>query len=265
MTILSKRALAAVAIATLAPLTACGSAGSGSATPSLRVSMAPAPAPGTILSSAQVTALVDAAYANLTSVHESLSINTSVVPTIGEGDLVKDASGLKVQMTLKAPSVAPIELRVVGQGLYLKNLPRSGGKWVKLDPNDRRNPTVQTFGALTAISPAQMYSQYQGGVTEATSLGADATGDHYQVVINTAQALAHLPASLASNPAITQGMKGLPNTVRFNLWIKGGLLQQTLLDLGTAGSVTAKFTNYGEQVDVQVPPTAQMTSIPGLG
>lgn len=260
---LKRGLIAAGAAMTL--LTACGSATSGGSSPSLAVSVAPAPAPGTILNATKATALLDAVTANLTTVHETLSINTSLAPVTGEGDLAQDGTGLRVHMTLAVPGVGQLELTAVGSGFYLKNLPRTGGKWIKLDLTDKRNTTAQTFGALTTISPSRMFGQYAGGVTEATFIGTDATGDHYQLLVNSAQALAHLPQSLAGNPAIIQGMKRLPRTVKLDLWVKGGLLQQTLLDQGTAGTVTAKFTKFGEAVDIQVPPTSEMTTLPELG
>jgi hypothetical protein len=70
---------------------------------------------------------------------------------------------------------------------------------------------------------------------------------------------------MAGNTLIEQGMKNLPKTLKLNVWIKGGLLQKTVTDMGATGDVTVVLSNYGETVNVVAPPTSEVTALPGLG
>lgn len=266
MMITHKRALAAVALAATASLTACGSSTSATTSPSPSVSIAPAPAAGTILTADQVKALVKAAGANLTSAHESMTIATSQATITGEADVMKTATGMAMQMTMTVPQLGQMEARLVDNGFFIKmNIPQLGGKWLKIDLSDKTSPIGQMLSSLTSMSPSQMFDQYSGGLIGGTFLGTDAVGDHYQVTADTAAAAKNLPPSMANNSLILQGMKRLPKTIKLNVWIKNGQLQQNIVDMGPTGTVTVKLSNYGETVSVVAPPTSEVTSVPGLG
>ncbi|WP_125565748.1 LolA-like protein [Nocardioides baekrokdamisoli] len=259
-----KRVLAVAAVAVIAPLTACGSP--STSTPGLSMSIAPAPAAGTILTAAQVKDIVKAAGANLTSVHETIKIATRAADITGEGDMTRANGTIAIQMTMTVPQLGEMQARLVGQAFYIKmNLPQLGGKWIKIDLTDKNSPLGQMLGSVTAMSPSQMFDQYSGGLIGGTFLGTDTIGDHYVINVDTASAAKHLPAGMATNSLIQKGMKALPKSIKLNVWVKGGLLQQTVVDMGPAGTVTVTLSDFGKTVDVVAPPTAEVTSIPGLG
>jgi hypothetical protein len=261
-----KRVLAVAAVAAMAGLSACGSSTSAVTSPSLSASVPSAPAAGTILTAAQVKSLVKAAGANVTSVHETITISTSAADITGNGDLVNGPNGVTMQMDLTVPQLGAMQMRLVDKGFYLKmNLPQLAGKWIKIDLSNKNSPLGQMLGSLTSMSPTQMFDQYAGGLIGGTFIGTDATGDHYQVNVDTAAALRNLPPSMAGNTLIEQGMKNLPKTLKLNVWIKGGLLQKTVTDMGATGDVTVVLSNYGETVNVVAPPTSEVTALPGLG
>lgn len=267
MMIAPQRVVAIAAVAAMASLSACGSSTSAAGTsPSLSVSVPAAPAAGTILTAAQAKTLVKAAGANLTSVHESLTIATSAADITGEADVVKGAHGLTMQMTLTVPQMGAMQARLIDDGFYLKlNQPQLGGKWIKIDLSNKNSALGQMLGSLTTMSPTQIFDQYAGGFLGGTVIGTDSIGDHYQLNVSTAAALKNLPSSMAGNPLIEKGMKNLPATLKINVWIKNGLLQKVVNDMGAAGSVTVTLSNYGEAVHVEAPPTSEVTALPGLG
>lgn len=266
MTHAPKRLLAVAAVAAMASLTACGSSTSAGTSPSTSVSVPAAPAAGTILTSAQVKSLFRAAGANLTSAHESMTIATSAADITAEADVLKTATGMAMQMTMHAPQVGAMQARLVGEGFYLKmNLPQLAGKWIKIDLSNKNSPLGQMLGSLTTMSPTQMFDQYSGGLIGGTFIGTDSIGDHYQMNVDTAAALKHLPSGMAGNTLIEKGMKNLPKTLKIDVWIKNGLLQKLVTDMGATGSVTMVLSNYGEAVNVVAPPTSEVTSLPGLG
>lgn len=261
-----KRALAAAAMTAMASLTACGSSNSAANSPSLSASVPAAPTAGTILTADQAKALVKAAGANLTSAHETLKISTSASDITAEADVIKGAAGLKMQMTMTVPQLGAIEARLVHSAFYMKmNLPQLGGKWVKIDLSDKSSAVGQMLGSLTSMSPAQMFDQFSGGLVGGTFIATDSVGDHYQINVNTSSALKNLPPSMAGNSLIEKGMKNLPATLKINVWLKGGQLQQLVEDMGATGTVTVTLSNYGEAVNVVAPPTSEVTSVPGLG
>lgn len=259
----TKRALAVVAIAAIAPLTACGSS---SSTPSLSMSIAPAPAAGTILTAAQVKDIVTAAGANLTSVHETLKISTSAADITAEGDVTRANGAMAMQMVMTLPQLGEMQARLVGQAFYIKmNLPQLGGKWIKIDLTDKNSAMGQMLGSLTTMSPSQMFDQYSGGLVGGTFIGTDTVGDHYLINVDTAAAREHLPSGMATNSLIQKGMKALPKSLKMNVWVKNGLLQQTVVDMGAAGTITVALSDFGKAVDVVAPLTTEVTSVPGLG
>lgn len=261
-----KRALAVAAIAAMASLTACGSSTSAANSPSLSASVPTAPTAGTILTSEQVKSLFKAAGANLTSAHETMKISTSASDITAEADVAKVAGGLTMQMTMTVPQLGAMQARLVDHGFYIKmNLPQLGGKWIKIDLSNKNSALGQMLGSLTSMSPAQMFDQFSGGLLGGTFIGTDAIGDHYLTDVNTSAALKHLPPGMAGNSLIEKGMKSLPATLKINIWLKAGQLQQLVEDMGATGTVTVTLSNYGEAVTVVAPPTSEVTSVPGLG
>lgn len=266
MMIVPQRVLAVAAVAAMASLSACGSSTSAGTSPSLSVSVPAAPTAGTILTAAQVKNLVKAAGANLTSAHETMTIATSAADITAEGDVLKTATGITMQMTMNVPQMGAMQARLVGKAFYLKmSVPQLAGKWIKIDLSNKNSPLGQMLGSLTSMSPTQMFDQYSGGLLGGTVIGTDSIGDHYLFNVDTAAALKNLPASMSGNPLIEQGMKNLPKTLKINVWLKNGQLQKSVVDMGATGTVTAVLSNYGETVNVVAPPTSEVTALPGLG
>lgn len=261
-----KRAVAVAALAAMASLSACGSSNSAATSPSLSASVPAAPTAGTILTADQAKTLIKAAGANLTSAHETLKISTSASDITAQADVAKVAGGLTMQMTMNVPQLGAMQARLVDKAFYIKmNLPQLGGKWIKIDLSDKSSAVGQMLGSLTSMSPAQMFDQFSGGLLGGTFIGTDSIGDHYQINVDTSAALKNLPPSMAGNSLIEKGMKNLPATLKINVWLKGGQLQQMVEDMGATGTVTATLSNYGEVVNVVAPPTSEVTSVPGLG
>ena len=82
---------------------------------------------------------------------------------------------------------------------------------------------------------------------------------HYTAVIDTEALLEGLPEAAT-------GAAGLPATVDYQLWFDSdGLVRKFSVDLGTTGTSTGTFSDWGTKVDIAAPPAAEVTTMPGMG
>jgi hypothetical protein len=237
-------------------LTACGSGSKSS-----QVKLSPA---AYVKQAAAKSAQATSEHVDLNG---SAAFQGQQVVVTGSGDF--DNSTHQGSMTAHA-TVGGIDLQIDevldGPTLYLKSplfsatLP-AGKTWVKLDLQKLGKASGVDFSALLSQNPTQSFSQLQatGKVTTVgdETIGGDAT-THYRATIDPSK----LPQ--AANVKPLAGAK--PGT--YDVWIgkDDGYIHRATVTYsnGTqSASVTSNFTNFGETVNVTVPPAADVADSAG--
>jgi hypothetical protein len=270
-------AVAWLAVLALGGLSACGgndkadkASDSGSAASSATTTgSVGTPAAGSTVSAAQLAGLFKAAFEKASSAHVSLtSTGSTGIKADGDADYSKP---VKVQMTMTLPSMGQAEVRLVDNVLYLK-LAMLGDKYVKVDLNSPDNP----LGPLVSsgLDPSSLVDGLEGAITKATYVGRENVDgdqlDHYSATVDTDKLLAAassaLPSNLASQtPSASSLPSGVPATTTYDMWFDAqGYFRQMGIDLGDTGAFTAKFSNWGEKVDIEAPPADEVTDMPSL-
>ena len=155
-----------------------------------------------------------------------------------QGDVSYAGGSSRMQMTLTLPQMGSgkrMEMRYVGKVLYLQ-IPfvTQPGKFVALDPSDRRSLLAKSFAGWGArLDPLSIMKAMQGAVKSADRVGGGSIGgtavDHYKVVMDPAKVLeakgrqvpvgraglVHLrPVARPAAPAPEDGLRLLRNRLR---------------------------------------------------
>lgn len=180
----------------------------------------------------------------------------------GSGDF--DNSTHQGSMTAHA-TVAGLDLQIDevldGTNLYMKSplfaatLP-AGKTWLKLDLQKIGNAKGIDFNALLSQNPSQAFTQLQA-IGNVTTVGDETIGGaattHYRVTVDPSK----LPQS--AKLRLPAGAK-LPT---YDVWIgkDDGYIHRATVTYANgkqSATVTSNFTDFGETVTVNVPPTTQV-------
>lgn len=213
------------------------------------------------LTQANFSRTVAAAQQAARSVHIDAAINAVGHSVSLSGD-VKGFSGLgsvSMDMTVHMGG-KQIDIRLVDEVVYLRGAGiRSphGEPWVRIDLSDAANPLARM---LDTASPDNLNAYLQAVKRLKDKGPAKVDGvatHHYTVTIDTAKAAALDPVAERLD---VSGL-GLPSNLTADVWLDGDNLPVRMtVDLGTAASLQAHFSHYGEPVSVQVPPANQVGS-----
>ncbi len=199
------------------------------------------------------TALDEATTAHLT-------MNLGAVGT-GEGDADYTTSppNMAVVMSMQALG-GDVEVRMVDGTLYMKGA-TFGEQWVSVPLDDPNSP----LGGLgSQLDPTAQFQAFADAVTEATNHGPEEvdgeTLNHYTATVDTAQLLDSLPEAVA-------GQTGLPESLPQEWWFDDeGRIRKFSSDFGgMAGRIELSMSDWGSDVDIEAPPSGEVTTMPGTG
>lgn len=272
-----RRALAAAAVASLlgAGLAACGdkstSASDAGSSASSSSSSTAAPAgnaqAGQQVAPAQFVSTVEKGVAASTTAHMSMSMDLGQMGRIsaqGQVDYTANPPEMAMTMTLPMAGAKQADMRLVGGMLYMSMGQLTGGKFVKIDPNDPSGPLAGAgLGQmLDQMDPAKMLTKLESGISSVTYVGReDVSGrqlDHYKMSVDTAAMLKSMGGAMAS-----QAPSGMPKTITYDVWLddqqRFAQMTMQLPVSGATATMKMELTDWGAPVDITAPPASQVT------
>ncbi len=151
-----------------------------------------------------------------------------------------------------------------GNGQDLGMVLSGGAMYVQVAPQqyaryDLSDPTGPLAGMTDQLDPSALVDTFDKAITSATYVGEeDVDGEpmeRYRVEIDTAATL--------EGSDVPQGGAGLPEVSSFDLWFDAdGMFRRMQGDLGpTAGTFEATYDDWGDPVEITVPPKAQVVDL----
>jgi hypothetical protein len=265
---------AAAATATLLCVAGCGgdddkAADKSSATSGATESSAPADtatsdsaaaeqddagAAGKELSADEFADVVTGALDRATTAHATLDLGT-LGSGEGDADYTKTPPELSMTMTMDALG-GDVEVRLVDGTMYMRS-PAFGDKWVSTALDDPSSPLGSLGSSLDVKKQIELFAK---AVTSATFVGPeDVDGeslDHYTATVDTQKLLSSLPSAAV-------GQADLPDAMTQEWWFDGdGMIRKFSGDFG--GMTTSMtLSDWGQDVDIQAPPSDEVTTMPG--
>jgi hypothetical protein len=242
---------------TLTP-TPSATASTSSAEPPVEESGKPAPRPaGESIDAAEFLEVFEAAVRQASSAN--VTMNQSASGLEGEGAVDYESDPLSMQMTATMAGMGDIEMRLVDNIMYMK-LPMLGDKFVAFDLDDPTNPLGGSFADFFDLDT--MLAAFADGIESATYVGeedVDGEGmEHYTVVSDPSAMLEGLEMPEGAPPV------DLPETQTIDVWFDSdGFFRRVVTDLGSLGTTTMTYDDWGTDVSVEAPPASQVTSAPG--
>jgi hypothetical protein len=202
-------------------------------------------------------AIYQASVEQATSANVTMNQTASGLEGDGAIDLASDPVAMRMTATLA--SMGELELRLVDNVMYMK-FAMLGDKFIAFDLDDPTNPLGSTFGEI--VDPGAMIEAFADGIESVTYAGEeDVDGesmDHYTVVSD--------PSAMLEDMQLPEGTPplDLPETQKIDVWFDGdGFFRRVVTDLGALGTTTLTYDDWGTDVDVEAPPTDQVTTMPG--
>jgi hypothetical protein len=214
-----------------------------------------APAAGTEISGAEFADLLEGALDKATTAHVTMALGGQGTAE-GDADYTTTPAELAVTMDMAALG-GQVEVRMVDGTIYLKSSALSGDQWIAF-PLDDPNSPLGNLGAQ--LDPAAQFETFAAAVSTATFDGPqDLDGeslDHYTATVDTQKLLEQLPEA---------GQAGeLPETMQQEWWFDDeGRIRQLTTGMGSLGEVAVSLDDWGTEVDIEAPPSDEVTSLPG--
>lgn len=264
---LVRRGLVAAALPlALASLTACGPnddtaapAASGSRSPSAASSdsASESPSAGETVPPGDFVERFQSGFDKTTTAHETMSLSGGSASLSGEGDLDYTQDSPEMAMTMTSGMMpGKAEVRLVDDVFYMRVPQMTGGKFLKMDLNDPNSP----FGALgSQLDPQEALKTFSRGIESVTYVGDEDGLGHYRVEVDTKKTLAGMKAG----PGAPQ--TGLPDKLEYDVWLDDqDRIAKLTVDLGQAGTMEMKLSDYGKDVSIEAPPASQVTDAGGM-
>ena len=171
----------------------------------------------------------------------------------GSVDYTGDTPAMALKMTAPELGEGTIDMRLVDQVLYM-TMPMfdPSGKFFRIDLRDPDNPLADSLGELRSFDPKSTFAMFGKGAKSVTVVGAETiAGDettHYRV---TTDSCTWRRDSREPRPAPT-----CPNEFTYEIWLDGdNRMRRLTSDVGQQTSIEMEMTNWGEPVDIAVPPS----------
>ena len=210
---------------------------------------------GEEMSADEFAGLLKDALDKATTAHVTMDLGGTLGSGEGDADYTKAPPELAMKLTMDALG-GDVEVRLVGGTMYMKS-PTFGDKWVSIPLDDPNSP----LGAIGSnLDVKKQFELFADAVTSATYEGAeDVDGeslDHYTATVDTKKLLQNLPSAAA-------GQVDVPESMTQDWWFDDdGLIRKFSSDVGGAATVMT-LSEWGEDVDIEAPPSDEVTTMPG--
>lgn len=255
---------AALALAGLLALGACGSSDTGSGSPDTAAS-------GSTSADGGDQATGDQAKGDTVDAGEVATRMVAAMEEAGSGTMTMDTGGEKatgdfryVDGKLEQHTTVPVEgtemeIIAVGDFVYLKGLPGQAKPWVKIDPA-ADDPVSQMFKGIVeggVSDPATMAANLKG--TEATVKSTDGGNTTYEFSVDPAKAM----GQAAPSPSASASAKPLTMVYVLDEDDRPVTISTQVADQ----SIEVTYGDWGKKVEITEPPADQVgpMSFPSAG
>lgn len=162
-----------------------------------------------------------------------------------------------MQLELEIPGLGTMEMILVDGVAYLNLGQLTSGKYVQLRLDDPA--AKEMLGQLKgSLSPAELTRALEGAVTSFEEVGPDTVDGEettkYVLEVDARKALAS-----QGTGQLPPGVE-LPRTFTYTFWINDqNLPLRVTADMGSAGQLELRLSNWGEPVDIQAPAAEEIT------
>lgn len=262
-----RRAAAATAtLLALGGLSACGGSDDSTATDpaesasSESTAAEPSETPGSTIDTTEFVDQLMAAAADATTAHLSMTMDGGPAAMTMEGDVDYSSDPPEMSMTMSSPSAGgEIAIRLVDGVMYMQMEQLTRGKWIKMDMTGKDSPLGQ--GLMDQMNPGASLDQMQDSIQDVTFVGDEEVDgesmQHYSMKVRSKAFLA------LQDELQTSGGSAIPSVITYDVWVDDqGLMRQTKLAMGSAGSMTVQMSKWGEPVDITAPPESDILTMP---
>jgi len=268
-----RTAAATIAVLALAGLTACNDDSStateepDSPTTSASSSTSPSgstgasPSAGETLDPATFVDDVLGGLADATTAHLVMKVEGGPAQMTMEGDVDYSATPPEMAMTMNNAMLGKgdIEIRMVDGVMYMQMPMLQSGKWIKMPLTGKGSPFNGDL--LGQLNPGAALEEMKGAIDDVTYVGdEDVDGEslhHYTMKVRS-EAFRKLQDQFGGTGAVD-----LPSIITYDIWTDDdGLLRQTKISMGDLGAVTMSMSAWGEPVQIEAPPAAEVMDMP---
>jgi hypothetical protein len=206
---------------------------------------------------------ISSTFSKATTAQISMNVTTTglAMAATGQVDYTGDTPAMALKMTAPSLGEGTIDMRLIDRVMYM-SMPMldPSGKFFKIDLSDPKNPLGASVGDLGTFDPQSTLEMFSKGVKSVKLMGdetidGDAT-THYQVTTVTK----YLASELGGATTGTD----LPDEFTYDIWLDSNdRLRKMTADVGKQTSIEMEMTNWGEPVDIKVPPASQVQEMPG--
>lgn len=184
----------------------------------------------------------------------------------GQGD-VSNPQAPKMQMKMTVPGQASggaVNMILDGQNMYMQIPGQAGGKYVKVSMAELARAGGQDIQKM--MNPAENLKASEAAIEKITYKGEeDVAGTklkHYSMQMDPAKAQ---QAMGGSTGAPQPSASGTAQKVPYDVWVDGDNLMRKMTMTMQGTKLEMNIDKYGEPVSIAAPPTASVTTMPGLG
>lgn len=197
------------------------------------------------------------------SAHVSMSVSFAGQELASESDLTWREDGSSASRTVTSMSLGSafeMEAIQIDDVAYLKMGELTGGKYLKVDPNDPDSPLADLYdesaGAADAGAQLEMFDE---GVVDVEVVGDGGQIDsvnttEYTVTVDVAQVLESLDSEMTAGDGAD-----MPETFVYTVFVgDDDLIRRMTTDIAGT-TMTMNFSSWGQKVEVTAPPADQVT------
>jgi hypothetical protein len=212
---------------------------------------------GDQLSGEEFAGILKSALDKATTAHMTMDVGSNSGTAEGDADYTKTPPEAAIKMSV-AELGGNVEVRMVGGTLYLKSA-SFGDKWVSASLDDPNSPLGSLGQQLDMTKTLQTFAD---SVVSATDEGTDdVDGEslkHYKATVDTQKLLSALSSASGADGS-------LPKTMDEDWWFDSdGLVRKFSSDFG-GQAITLTLSDWGKDVSIEAPPSAQVTQMPATG
>lgn len=220
------------------------------------------PPAGETVDTAEFLDTVLSGIEDATTAHVSMTMQGGPAQMTMEGDVDYAATPPEMSMSMTNSMLGEggMEMRMVDGAMYMQ-MPQLGkGKWFKVPLGGP--DSLLPGDLLDQMDPGQAIEGMQDAVDDVTYVGEeDVDGEtlrHYTMTVRS-EAFRDLQKQFGGT-----GAADLPSAITYDIWLDGDdRMRKTEIAMGDLGSVTMTMSGWGEPVDIEAPPAADVVRMPG--
>ncbi|MGH1563655.1 DUF6612 family protein [Mumia sp. DW29H23] len=209
----------------------------------------------TVLTSENFASVVSGAQLKAQTAHMTLTMNVAGQNVKAEADVKTDSDPTKgaMHMTMDVAGQS-VDMIMVDGVIYMKAPGMPDGKWMSIDLDEAAGAAGASFEQMReSMDPSQSIKNLEDAMSSLKDTGETATIDgvearRYDAVLDTSK-IAGMEGGAAAQ---------IPDQITYQYWVGPDQLPRKIVVDLAATPMEMTFTKWGEDVDVQAPPAADV-------